>query len=69
MNCFEKPNVTEGDLQELFAPGIWTKEGQQCIRQTILGKAMTFTELDQFLKNVPNEHPDYIDPDYIAKNR
>ncbi len=52
----------------MFAIGIWTKEGQQCIRQTILGKAMTFSKLDQFLKNVPNKYPEY-DSDYVAKNR
>ncbi|MDO4343416.1 MAG: hypothetical protein Q4C50_01310 [Eubacteriales bacterium] len=69
MNCFEKPKVTEEDLQELFTLGVWTKEGQQYIRQTILGKAMTFSEVDQVLKDIPNKHPEYIDPDYVAKNR
>ena len=61
MRCFEKPKVTEGDLQELFKLGIWTELGKQYIRKSILGKAMTWTELDDFLKQLPIGHPEYID--------
>jgi len=60
MQCFEKPKMTEQVLQEIFALGIWTKEGQQYIRQSILGRKMTFAELDQFMTKIPNEHPEYI---------
>lgn len=60
MSCFEKPKITEEDLQELFALGIWNSDGQQFFRQNLLGKAMTFTELDNYLKQLPIEHPEYI---------
>lgn len=62
MNCFEKPTVTENDLQELFSLGVWTNEGQQYIRSSILGKKMTFSEIDEFLKELPQKYPHYINP-------
>ncbi len=67
-NCFEKPTVTEEDLRELFSLGIWTVAGQNYIRDSILGKKMTFSEVDDFLKEVPKKFPQFIDPEYI-KNR
>lgn len=65
MKCFEKPTVTENDLQLLFDLGVWTEEGQNYIRQSILGKKMTFSEIDDFLKEIPVNFPNYIDPNYI----
>ena len=64
MDCFEKPTVNENDLQELFSMGIWTYEGQQYIRNSILGKKMTFSELDEFLKEIPKKYPYYINPNF-----
>ncbi len=69
MNCFEKPKVTEEDLQELFSLGIWNSAGKQYVRESLLGKTMTFSEVDEFLKAVPINHPEYIDPEYIAKQQ
>lgn len=69
MNCFEKPTVTEDDLRELFSLGIWTTTGQEHIRQAILGKKMTFSELDAFLKELSKQYPHYIDPEYIKNHR
>lgn len=68
MPCFEKPKVTEDDLRELFALGIWTSNGQNYIRNSIFGEKMTFTELDAFLTKLAEEHPEYIDPEYTNKN-
>lgn len=65
MKCFEKPTVTENDLKLLFDLGVWTQEGQNYIRESILGKKMTFSEIDEFLKEVPIKFPDYIDQNYI----
>lgn len=62
MNCFEKPKITEEDLKELFALGIWNESGKQYLRQNLLGKAMTWTELDNYLKQLPIDHPEYINP-------
>lgn len=61
MNCFEKPKITEDDLEQLFSIGVWNDAGMQYLRQNLLGKAMTWTELDNYLKPLPNEHPEYID--------
>lgn len=60
MNCFEKPKVTEEDLKELFALGIWNDAGKQYLRQNLLGKAMTWTELDNYLTQLPHDHPEFI---------
>lgn len=68
MNCFEKPTVTEDDLRELFSLGVWTTAGQQYIRDSILGKKMTFSEVDSFLKELPQKYPHYIDPEYIQRH-
>ncbi len=59
MPCFEKPKVTEDDLRELFTLGVWTSNGQNFIRNSILGEKMTFTELDAFLTKLAEEHPEY----------
>lgn len=69
MNCFEKPKITEEDLNELFSLGVWNESGKQFLRQKLLGKAMTWTELDEYLKQLPNEHPDFIDKEFIEKAR
>lgn len=68
MNCVVKPTVTEQDLQELFKLGIWTASGKQYIRNQLLGKKMGFADVDEFLKRLPNEHPEYIDQEYVRKN-
>lgn len=68
MQCFEKPTVTETDLSELFSLGIWNEKGRQFIRESILGQKMTFTEVSNFLKTIPIEHPEYINPDYVSKD-
>ena len=62
MNCYEKPKVTEADLQQLFALGIWTNEGKRFIRQSILGKSMTYSDVDEFLTALPTKYPEYIAP-------
>lgn len=62
MNCFEKPKVTENDLQEIFKIGLWNDAGKQYIRQSLLGKAMVWSELDAFMKRIPYEHPEFMDP-------
>lgn len=69
MNCFEKPIITEKDLAELFALGIWNEQGKSYIRKNILGKKMTFSELDAFLKDLPQKYPNFIDPEYIKRNQ
>lgn len=69
MGCFEKPKVTEKDLESLFALGIWTEEGMDYIEESILGKAMTYSEVDAFLTELPKKYPHYIDPEYIRKNQ
>lgn len=51
-----------------FSLGIWTSNGQNYIRNSILGEKMTFTELDAFLTKLAEEHPEYIDPEYTNKN-
>lgn len=60
MNCFEKPVITMDDLNELFTLGVWNDAGMQYLRQTLLGRSMTWTELDNFLKQLPYEHPEFI---------
>ena len=60
MNCFEKPKITEEDLQALFDLGIWNDAGKQFLRSNLLGKAMTWTELDNYLKQLPIDHPEFI---------
>lgn len=60
MSSFEKPKVTEDNLKELFALGIWNDAGKQYLRQNLLGKAMTWAELDNYLKQLPNDHPEFI---------
>lgn len=67
MRCFEKPKITEDDLQELFVLGIWNEEGKQYIRQSLLGETMTWSELNAYLKKLPIEHPEYIDAQAIKK--
>ena len=69
MKCFEKPTVTEDDLRQLFALGVWTAAGQQFIRESILGKKMTFSEIDAFLKEIPSKYPHYIDPEYVRNHQ
>ena len=72
MNCFEKPQITENDLNQLFSMGVWNGAGRQYLRQTLLGKAMTWTELDNYLKRLPHEHPEYMDQarksEYISRH-
>lgn len=68
MHCFEKPKITEQDLQELFELGIWNEAGKEYIRKSILGRAMTFPELDEFMTKIPSEHPEYIDPNCDIDN-
>lgn len=60
MNCFERPKITEADLNELFALGVWNDAGKQYLRQNLLGREMTWTELDNYLKQLPYEHPEFI---------
>lgn len=60
MNCFEKPKVTEDDLKELFTLGIWNDAGKQYLRRNLLGRSMTWNELNNYLKQLPNEHPEFI---------
>ena len=62
MHCFEKPKMTEEYLEELFELGIWNDKGKNYIRNNLLGKSMTFSELDEFMTRIPIEHPEYIDP-------
>lgn len=62
MDCVVKPTITENDLQELFALKIWTVSGEQYIRNQLLGKKMTFAELDSFLSQLPKTHPEFIRP-------
>ena len=69
MPCMEKPKVTEGDLNELFALGIWNESGKQYIRNTILGERMLYEDVDEFLKRIPVEHPEFIDQEYLKNNR
>ena len=68
MKCFEKPTVNENDLKILFDLGVWTEDGQEYIRQSILGKKMTFSEIDEFLKKIPSKFPNYINPNYIENH-
>ena len=67
MDCKVKPSVTEDDLQELFKLKIWTPEGERYIRGELLGKKMTFDEVDAFLKKIPQEHPEFIRSDTAAR--
>lgn len=69
MDCFEKPRVTEDDLNELFALGIWNDAGKRYLREMLLGKEMTFSELDAFLRELPKQYPHFIDPEYIQRNQ
>ncbi len=67
MGCFEKPKVTDDDINTLFANAdIWTEFGKSYIRQSLVGRAMTWTEIDEFLKKIPREHPEYIDQKKVA---
>lgn len=68
MNCFEKPTVTEEDLKFLFDLGVWNASGQRYIRESLLGKKMTFSEVDAFLKEIPIKYPSYINPEAREKN-
>lgn len=63
MNCFEKPKITEEDLKELFSLGIWNESGKRFIRANLLGKAMTWTEINNYLKQLPIDHPEFINRD------
>ena len=69
MDCRVKPTITEEDLKELYRLAIWTPAGEQYIRDRILGKKMTFDEVSAFLKQIPQEHPEYIRPDVADKCR
>ncbi len=69
MNCFEKPKVTEDDLQSIFKMGLWNDAGQRYIRQSLLGKAMVWAEVDTFMKKIPYEHPEFMDPKKQAELR
>lgn len=60
MDCMEKPTITEKDLEDLFDLDIWTQEGELYLRNSLLGKKMTFSEIDAFLTALPQEHPQYI---------
>lgn len=60
MNCFEKPKITEDDLNVLFDLEIWNDDGKQYLRQNLLGKAMTWTELDNYIRQLAKEHPEFI---------
>ena len=62
MDCKVIPSVTEEDLQELFKLKIWTLDGERYIRSQLLGKKMTFNDVDTFLKRIPQEHPTFIRP-------
>jgi len=63
MDCMVKPVVKEDDLKELFKLQIWTLSGEQYIRTQLLGKTMTYSEVDQFLKELPLSHPEFIRED------
>ena len=65
MDCMIKPTISEEDLKELFALNIWTPEGKEYIRNSILGKVMSFSDVDAFLKELPVQHPEYINKDAI----
>lgn len=56
MNCFEKPTVTEEDLTALFELGLWNEKGEEYIKNSLLFKKMTFSEIDEFLTNLPDEY-------------
>ena len=60
MKCYERPRISEADLNELFTVGIWNESGKQFLRQNLLGKSMSWTELDEYLKQLPKEHPEFI---------
>lgn len=56
MDCVEKPTVTEEDLTTLFEMGLWNEKGKEYIRNSLLFKQMTFSEIDEFLTNLPSEY-------------
>ena len=60
MSCCEKPRVTEDDLRELFQLSIWNEAGMNYIHDKILGQRMGWLDINEFLTQLPNEHPEFI---------
>lgn len=60
MNCFEPIKVDMEFLTELFSLEIWNDAGKQYIRQSLMGKQITWAALDTFLSQLAAEHPEFI---------
>lgn len=60
MDCMEMTTVTEEDLDEFMKLDLWTPEGCVYIRESLLGKKMGWTGVNEFMTRLPQEHPEYM---------
>ena len=57
--CFEKPKVIEKDIEEISSWNVLNDDGIQYLRQNLLGKSMTFTEVEEYLKELLTSHAEF----------
>lgn len=60
MDCMEMTTITEEDLDEIMKLDLWTAEGCEYIRKSLLGQKMGWTGVNEFLTGIPREHPEYL---------
>lgn len=60
MDCMEMTTITEEDLNEIMKLDLWTPEGRAYIRESLLGKKMGWTGVNEFMTRLPQQHPEFM---------
>ena len=60
MDCMEIATVTAEDVAEILKLDLWTIEGRVYIKNSLIGKKMGWTGVNEFMSRIPKEHPEYM---------
>ena len=60
MDCVDPATITKREIAEILKADQWTAEGCAYIQESLLGKKMGWTGVEEFLSRLPQEHPEYI---------
>ena len=52
--------VTGEDIAEILKLDLWTPEGCAYIKNSLLGKKLGWTGVNEFMSRIPKEHPEYM---------